>query len=104
MTATASRSYRALVAEDDGPVRRAMRCVLDAMDLEVVEAPTRRSAQLTSGSFNGLVLHPTMREADAFVVLASGRTEQSGTPVVIVTTSGAMPITCERCAPGRPIS
>jgi DNA-binding NtrC family response regulator len=92
MPATERRTLRALVAEDDASVRRAVCRALGQLDLEVTEVPNGREAieRLTATPFEVVVSDLSMPEADGFEVLDMVRTEQPRTPVVVLTAAGTM--------------
>jgi DNA-binding NtrC family response regulator len=84
---------RALVADDDGTVRRAVHRALAPLALDVTESENGQQAiaRLGCERFDVVVSDLAMPLADGFAVLQAARTEQPRTPVVILTGSGTMP-------------
>jgi len=81
---------RALLADDEGAMRRRVRAILGDLGCEVVEAEDGRQAieALGGGAFDLVVTDLRMPEVDGLGVLREVRARHRHVPVVVITASG----------------
>ncbi|MCA9673919.1 MAG: sigma-54-dependent Fis family transcriptional regulator [Kofleriaceae bacterium] len=81
---------RALLVDDESLIRRRVRPVLEALDLEVVEADDGKVAieRLRDGAFEVVVTDLRMPEVDGMAVIREVRALSPETPVIVLTASG----------------